>query len=110
MHGIHNVFPPDAVDSDDPILERKLKKGKGMYETRKTLLGFNFDGKAKTMWLELAKHEKLLTILKGWIRTEKQGSLGVLFGKLKSTIAKIRHGFMSIPRRERGYSCLATDY
>jgi hypothetical protein len=49
MHGIHNVFPPDAEDSDDPILEKKLKKGKGMYETRKTLLGFNFDGKANKM-------------------------------------------------------------
>jgi hypothetical protein len=71
MHGIHNVFLPDAKDSDDPILDKKLKKGKGMYETRKTLLGFNFDGKAKPMWLELAKREKLLTILKGWICTGK---------------------------------------
>ncbi len=36
-----------------------------MYKTRKTLLGFDFDSKAKTMWLESAKREKLLTILKG---------------------------------------------
>jgi hypothetical protein len=71
LHGINNVFPPDAEDSNDWILEIKLKKGKGMYKTRKTLLGFNFDGKAKTMWLELAKREKLLTIIKGWIRTGK---------------------------------------
>ncbi len=101
MHGIHNVFPPDAVDSDDPILERKLKKGKGMYETRKTLLGFNFDGKAKTMWLELAKGKKLLTILKGWIRTGKQGSAGFSFGEFESTIAKIQHAFTSIPAGRR---------
>ncbi len=73
-----------------------MKKGKGMYKTRKTLLGFDFDGKAKTMWLELAKHEKLLTILKGWIRTGKQGSAGVPFDKFKSTIEKIRHAFTSI--------------
>jgi hypothetical protein len=96
MHGIHNLFPPDAEDSNDLILEKKLKKGKGMYETRKTLLGFNFDGKAKTMWLELAKRKKLLTILKGWIRTGKRGSWGVPFGKFKSTIAKIQHVFTSI--------------
>jgi hypothetical protein len=38
MHGIHNVFPPDAIDSNNPILEKKLGKGEGMYETRKTLL------------------------------------------------------------------------
>jgi hypothetical protein len=97
MHGIHDIFPPDAVDSNDPILERKLKKGKGMYETRKTLLGFDFDGEAKTMWLELAKRKKLLTILKGWIRTEKLGSAGIPFGKFESMIAKIRHAFTSIP-------------
>jgi hypothetical protein len=97
MHGIHDVFLPEAEDSNDPILEKKLKKGKGMYETRKTLLGFNFDGKARTMWLESAKCKKLLTILKGWLRTGKQGSLGVPFGKFESTIAKIWHAFTSIP-------------
>jgi hypothetical protein len=41
-------------------------------------LGFDFDNNAKTMWLESAKQEKLLTILKGWIRTEKQGSARIL--------------------------------
>jgi hypothetical protein len=74
MHGIHNIFPPDAEDSDDPILKKKLKKGKGMYKTRKILLGFNIDSKTKTMWLESAKREKLLTILKGWMHTGRQGS------------------------------------
>jgi hypothetical protein len=34
---------------------------------RKTLLGFDFNGLAKTMWLEAAKRETLLTILKGWV-------------------------------------------
>jgi hypothetical protein len=96
MHGIHNVFPPDAVDSGDPILERKLKKGEGMYKTRKTLLGFDFDGEAKTMWLESVKPEKLLTILQGWICTGKLGSAGIPFGKFESIIAKIRHAFTSI--------------
>ncbi len=69
MHSIHDVFPPYVVDSNDPILEKKLKRGEGTYDTRKMLLGFDFDGKGKTMWLEAAKREKLLTILKGWIRT-----------------------------------------
>jgi hypothetical protein len=27
MHGIHNVFPPNAIDSDYPISEKKLGKG-----------------------------------------------------------------------------------
>jgi hypothetical protein len=43
---------------------------------RKTLLGFDFDGEEKTMWLKEATREKLLTILKGWICTGKRASLG----------------------------------
>ena len=30
MHGIHGVFPPDKVDSNDPISERKLRQGEGI--------------------------------------------------------------------------------
>ncbi len=71
MTGIHDVFLPDDTDNDDPISEKKLKQGEGINSTRKTFLGFNFNGEEKTMWLEEAKQEKLLTILKGWIRTGK---------------------------------------
>jgi hypothetical protein len=49
MHGIHDVFTPDAEDSNNPISEKKLNKGEGRYETQKTLLGFDFDGEGKTM-------------------------------------------------------------
>ena len=67
MTGIHDVFPADdANDEDDPISEKKLKKLEGQYSTVKTLLGFDFDGISKTMWLESAKREKLLTILRGY--------------------------------------------
>ena len=96
MHGIHDIFPPDEDDSNDPISAKKIKKGEGKYDTRKTLLGFDFDGKGKTMWLESAKQEKLLTILRGWIWTGTQGNLGIPFGEFKSTIAKIWHAFTSI--------------
>ena len=55
------------------FLRKKLRAQEGLYLKCKTLLGFDFDGMAKTMWLEVAKQEKLLTILKGWIRTGQQG-------------------------------------
>jgi hypothetical protein len=73
MTGIHDVFPLDADNSNEPISEKKLRAQEGMYSTRKTHLGFDFDGTAKTMWLEAAKQEQLLTILKGWIWTGRQG-------------------------------------
>jgi hypothetical protein len=97
MHGIHDVFPPDTNDDKDPISEKKMKKGEGLYDTKKTLLGFDFNGDATTMWLESAKQEKLFTILKGWICTGKQGSAGIPLGDFESIIAKIRHAFQSIP-------------
>jgi len=98
MTGIHDVFPADEVnDDDDPISEKKLKKQEGQYSTVKTLLGFDFDGISKTMWLEAAKREKLQTILRGWIRTGHRGSAGILFKEFESTVAKIRHAFTCIP-------------
>jgi len=67
MEGIHDVFSADSNDGNDPILEKKLLKGDGQYVALKTILGFEFDGNNKTLWLEEAKREKLLTTLHGWI-------------------------------------------
>ena len=40
MHGIHDVFPPDNNDNKDPISEKKIKKGKGLYDIKKNALEF----------------------------------------------------------------------
>jgi hypothetical protein len=56
----------------------------------KTLLGFDFNGITKTIWLEPAKREKLLTVLKGWLRAGRHGSAGIPFKEFKSTVAKLR--------------------
>ncbi len=63
MHGIHDVFPADDNDANNPVSKNKLMKGEGAMSTTKTILGFNFDGVEKTMWLEFAKCNQLLTIL-----------------------------------------------
>ncbi len=63
----------------------------------KTLLGFDFDGTAKMMWLEAAKQEKLLTIVKSWVCTGKQGTAGIPFKEYESVILKLCHTFISIP-------------
>jgi hypothetical protein len=89
MTGIHGIFPPDTDDSNDPISEKKMMKKEGQYSTLKTLLGFNFDGLAKTMWLESAKQEKLLTVLKSWVRAGKQGTAGIPFKEFELVIAKL---------------------
>jgi hypothetical protein len=67
MHRIHNVFPADDNNANDPISKNKLMKGEGAMSMTKTILGFNFDGVEKTMWLESTKCNRLLTILHSWI-------------------------------------------
>jgi hypothetical protein len=72
MHGIHDVFPPDEDDSNNPISEKKLKKGEGRYETRKTLLGFDIDCEAKTMWLKDANGKNSLPFSKSGFELESK--------------------------------------
>ena len=97
MPGIYDVFPADDNDANDPILEKKLKQLDGEYGTTKTIIGFDFDGLAKTLWLEDAKRTHLLTVLHGWLRSSRTGTVGIPFKEFKSVIAKIRHAFMAIP-------------
>jgi hypothetical protein len=97
MHGIHDVFPEHENDTTNPIAKNKLFKGKGQMSTTKMLLGFDFNGKDKTMWLETAKRDQLLTILHSWIRTSERSTQGIPFKEFESVLAKIRHAFTVLP-------------
>ena len=97
MMGIHDVFPPSEVPKEDPISEKKMEKGDSEFHTKKTLLGFDFDGNNKTIWLEENKRASLLLILKGWLRTSRRSTQGIPFKIFESVVAKIRHAFTTIP-------------
>ena len=97
MEGIHDIFPSDDDDANDPISEKKLLKRDGQYDVLKTLLGFEFDDVGKTLWLEAAKREKLLTTLHTWIRMASRGHGGIPFKQFEITTAKLRHAFTAIP-------------
>jgi hypothetical protein len=71
MHGIHDIFPADDNDAIIQYPKINSSKGDGTVSTTKTILGFDFDGVEKTMWLESAKCNQLLTILHSWIQTSK---------------------------------------
>ncbi len=85
MEGIHDIFPPDDDDANDPISEKKLIKRDGQYDVLKTLLGFEFDGVGKTLWLEEPKREKILTTLHSWIQMASRGHGGILFKQFEIT-------------------------
>ena len=97
MKGIHDVFPEDSDDEADPISLKKLRQGDGRYSTRKCILGFDFDGEGKTLWLEEEKRALLLTILHGWLRGSRRAQSGVPIKEFESVTAKLRHAFTAIP-------------
>ena len=97
MTGIHDVFPANEIDSNDPISEKKLEQLDREYSTKKTILGFDVDGVHKTIWLEEAKRAHLLTVLHGWICSSKSGVTGITLKEFESVVAKIRHAFTAIP-------------
>jgi hypothetical protein len=98
MHGIHYVFPADDNNANNPISKNKLLKGEGAMLTTKTILGFDFDGVEKTMWLESAKRDQLLMILHSWIQTSERSTHSIPFKEFESVLAKNTtrvHGFAS---------------
>ena len=97
MHGIHDVFPPEDDDERDPISVKKLRKGDGVFSTTKCVLGFDFDGVDKTIWLEEEKRAALLTILQGWLRSSRRSRGGISLGEFESVTAKLRHAFTALP-------------
>jgi hypothetical protein len=96
MMAIHDVFPENEVASEDPISEKKLKKGEGTMSTRKSLLGFDFDGIEKTIWLESEKRSLLVMILHKWIRGSSKNR-GIPFKEFELVMAKVRHAFTALP-------------
>ncbi len=43
--GIHDVFPEDGDESNNPISLKKMKNTEGQFSMQKCILGFNFDGR-----------------------------------------------------------------
>jgi hypothetical protein len=67
MCGIHNVFPQDDKEEDDPISLKKLLQQDGAWEMIKDLLGFVFNGVDHTMWLLEGKRTALIKTLTAWL-------------------------------------------
>ena len=72
MTGIHDVFPADDINSNDPISEKKLKQLDGEYSTKKTILD-----------LILMEPIKLF----GWKRVTKE---------FETVVARTQHAFNTI--------------
>jgi hypothetical protein len=96
MTAIHDLFPPDDDDENDPLSLKKLRKLEGQFALNKEILGFDFDGTGKTLILCKTKRAFLLSILQKWIRASSKGRGGIPFNKFESVVAKIWHAFLAI--------------
>jgi hypothetical protein len=97
VHGIHDVFPANDNDDEDPISFKKVQLGNSTWSLRKDILGFTFDGEAKTLWLDAPKRYVLLTILHQWLRASRASHAGIAFTEFESVVAKVWHAFIAIP-------------
>ena len=67
LHGIHSIFPPPEVSGhqgEDPISQKKLKQGDGIWESTKEILGWLIDGAAFTIQLMPDKCIKIAKLIK----------------------------------------------
>jgi hypothetical protein len=90
---------PTEDKTKDPISTRKLNKGGGPFESQKCLLGLDFNGVNRTLWLKEAKWASLLSINLQSCTNGSGGQQGqngeFLFMKFELVMAKLQHAFMA---------------
>ena len=95
LHGIHSVFPPPSVTGHtghDPISEKKLDAGDGIWESRKEILGWIFDGIMRTIELPSDKVDKITTAIK--LARRNKWMPRKAFESLRG---KLRHATLGMP-------------
>jgi len=95
LHGIHKVFPPPGPtdnQEDEPIALKKLRQGDGRWASGKEILGWFFDGAAKSMSLPVEKVQKITATLKELTRKKM-----VKLGELEKMMGKLMHATIGIP-------------
>ena len=103
LYGIHSIFPPPVITGHtggkDPISLKKLEKGDAKLMTRKEILGFEGNGKARTWKLPAAKRDPICAELQKFERQPriKRQRLEKLTGKLinATRIAPSARGLMT---------------
>lgn len=95
FHGIHSIFPTVAVtghSGEDPISQKKLEDGDGLWAARKEILGWIFDGIARTIELPPNKVHKIEDSITAILRAKRCTNT-----ELQSMLGKLQHLSLAIP-------------
>ena len=95
LHAIHSIFPPPEVtghNGHDSIAYKKLVAGDGIWDTRKEILGWEFDGEEYTIQLPIKKCVDICALIKKCLKLPKVPLK--LFRKLAG---KLQHASLAIP-------------
>jgi hypothetical protein len=95
LHGIHSIFPPPCMtghDGGDPISEKKLKQGDGIWSTSKEILGWEFNGDDYTICLPAQKCKDTCHLIKKLLQ-QKRSSLN----KYQKVAGKLQHASYGLP-------------
>jgi hypothetical protein len=95
LHGIHSIFPPPSVSKHcggDPISQKKMDKGEGTWAYEKEILGWTFNGKDFTIFLDQTKSKKLQKLLK---QTAKKSV--ITRTEMQQVMGKLNHTCIGLP-------------
>jgi hypothetical protein len=104
IHGIHSIFPPPEIskhNGEDPILESKIAKGEGLWNTEKEVLGWIFNGKNYTMHLPEKKIKDIILQIRKMLQ-KKRPSLN----HYQRLAGKLQHASYGLPGGQGFFSPL----
>ncbi|KAL7524788.1 LOW QUALITY PROTEIN: hypothetical protein ACHAWF_001085 [Thalassiosira exigua] len=101
MMAIHDVSPPATRMKPTMSPSRRQKRG---FALQKELLGFEFNGVAKTLWLSAENREALLLILETWIWGANKRRSWIPYDAFGSDVQKLHHAFMALSEGLRLFS------
>lgn len=96
IHSIHSVFPPPEVtghkNGKPPLSLKKLDQGDGQWRVEKEKVGFQFNGRHRTVRLPKAKAKKYVLETKSLLRR-----IRVPIKAFQTTVGRLRHASAILP-------------
>jgi hypothetical protein len=95
VHGIHSVFPPPEITGHpggDPVSEKKLDQGEGVWSLHKEILGWDFHGDTYTIQLPPKKCDAIVKLIRDTLALPRAS-----LNKYQKIAGKLQHASFGIP-------------